>query len=178
MAAQPDISFHAAHRSASFHQHLYFIFSSLVSLGFSQFGLWYKNKPEITSLFHAVESCRPQTHAKHKIWFIHRYVIYIQFPKTCTPTSPDCHLIVFMALVVKNRWLRRLFSWWDMNAEVVVLHLSPITFNRPAWGVCYISSLLIDVCIITPELFKKFWTWKWLSCVLIAAELAEIAKRL
>lgn len=50
----------------SFHQHVYFIFTSLLNLGFCQLGFRYKNRPQITSLRPNVELFRLQPYAKQK----------------------------------------------------------------------------------------------------------------
>lgn len=66
-----NISFPALNWNMSFHQHLYFILSSLGKL-------WLALRPQIQtsiqSLVDDVESCGLHSHAKHKVWFITTYV--------------------------------------------------------------------------------------------------------
>lgn len=66
-----DISFPALGCSMSFHQHLYFILSSLGKL---RLALRPQIQTSIQSLVGDVESCGLRSHAKHKVWFITTYV--------------------------------------------------------------------------------------------------------
>lgn len=83
--------------------------SFLVPRSLGPVGLIFDTKkgPQITWWLHNVESWRLQTHAKHKMWFMHMHV-KCRFSINFTPTNPGCQF--FNGAPVENRWGFRLLN--------------------------------------------------------------------